>query len=770
MSSGTKQQAQAVILPRTLTLTVAQALQKNASLSTSDFVRVSDTAEAIQALTADQIAGLTNVDSFRAVGNTLALSAAQAIAMTSARVHPSSTITVSDSGGNIVAALGWLLDNIVNIGRINATDAKPLVLTAAQASALGARLSVDDIVNVVDTGANIAAGITALMALGARIDSLDASDGRLNLTARAAAHFRNRLSPDDTVNIIDEAGTGATGTTVPSAKTLTLTVAQALQRNASLASSDFVRISDTAEAIQALTPAQISNLTNVDSFHAVGDTLKLNALQAVVMTSVRMLASDKIVVSDSGSNINVNALLTGLQNNITNIDRIELTDTKPLVLTAAQARALGAKLSADGVVNVVDTGANIAAGLSALMAVGGRIAALDASDGTLNLTAQAGAYFGARLNAADNVKIVDGGAYISATVAKLAANIGNIDAIDATDVDPVKLTVAQKESITANKLTGNDTINIVDSSAAIVGAIKALIDDIGKIDGIDATDDGVIKLTVAQKNTITAARLASDDNIQIIDSGAAINANLAGLVKEIDKIDLIDATDATPIELTAAQFDIVTQSKLGPGDSLKISGVADGDKKTLTGFTGATFIGTIANATGKFEIIAGAGSQSIITAAGADTIAGGAGADVMTGGSGSDRFVFAAGTADTVAAAGSVAGVDRITDLVLNGNSGDQIDLTLSVGSVSAASVTGSVNEASFVANMNTLLSVPGTGFNTTAIGGVSAAIVVADSGTLSGRTYLAVDWNGDDRFTVEDFVIDITGVTLTTFNTGCFI
>jgi hypothetical protein len=209
---------------------------------------------------------------------------------------------------------------------------------------------------------------------------------------------------------------------------------------------------------------------------------------------------------------------------------------------------------------------------------------------------------------------------------------------------------------------------------------------------------------------------------------------------------------------------------LAAGDSLAISAVADGDTVTLAGFTGATFTGTITGTTGKFNISAGAGTQSITTAAGADTITGGTGADVMAGGTGADTFVFAAGTADTVAAAGSVAGIDQITDLVLNGAIADLIDLTVAVANV-GTTVTGSVSAATFVANMNTLLAVgAGAGFNSTTLGTITAAIVDVNAGDLTGKKYLAVDLDNSDTFTTADFVVEITGVTNTSFTTACFI
>lgn len=166
---------------------------------------------------------------------------------------------------------------------------------------------------------------------------------------------------------------------------------------------------------------------------------------------------------------------------------------------------------------------------------------------------------------------------------------------------------------------------------------------------------------------------------------------------------------------------------------------------------------TITSLDGNDTIYAQAGNDTISGGAGDDTIVGGTGIDTMSGGAGSDVFVFALN--DTVALFTSVVGIDRITDLSLNGASEDRIDLDIAVSSVND-SVSGSVSQATFIEDINTLLGAAS----------FSAIIVTVTGGDLNAHTYLAVDYNADNSFDSGDFVVDVTGVTLTSFTTATFI
>jgi Ca2+-binding RTX toxin-like protein len=160
-----------------------------------------------------------------------------------------------------------------------------------------------------------------------------------------------------------------------------------------------------------------------------------------------------------------------------------------------------------------------------------------------------------------------------------------------------------------------------------------------------------------------------------------------------------------------------------------------------------------------------AGSDTIDGGAGNDTITGGIGKDTITTGTGNDTIVFA--TADINDAPGN--GYDLYMDLVLNGASADKIDLPVVVANIGTA-VSGTINQSIFASSLNSLLSVPGAGFNTTQTGTVTAAIV-----TDGISKYLAVDKNANDQFDyasgTDDLLIALVGTsTVTSLTTGTFI
>jgi Ca2+-binding RTX toxin-like protein len=105
---------------------------------------------------------------------------------------------------------------------------------------------------------------------------------------------------------------------------------------------------------------------------------------------------------------------------------------------------------------------------------------------------------------------------------------------------------------------------------------------------------------------------------------------------------------------------------------------------------GSTATATVAGGDINFSITGGSGADSIISGSGVDTISGGSGADTIkgavgndsiTGGSGADTFVFEASA--------TVNGADTITDFTV-GSSGDVLDFSAFLASVSVENVTSS--------------------------------------------------------------------------------
>ena len=167
-----------------------------------------------------------------------------------------------------------------------------------------------------------------------------------------------------------------------------------------------------------------------------------------------------------------------------------------------------------------------------------------------------------------------------------------------------------------------------------------------------------------------------------------------------------------------------------------------------------------------FTLKGSAGVDTITGGAAADSITSGLGADVIAGGSGADTFVYTTATSSN---ATSAAQLDTISDLVLNGSSGDLFDFTLTgvltvATSVGGATVAASDTTAELEGLFNSATGTAGTLFT-----GVGAATALLVTNTDASKM-LVVDVDGDGSFTVADVAIIITGVTATSFTTACFV
>jgi len=309
---------------------------------------------------------------------------------------------------------------------------------------------------------------------------------------------------------------------------------------------------------------------------------------------------------------------------------------------------------------------------------------------------------------------------------------------------------------------GADTLTGGAGNDVFGATVSAEVGDV--IDGGDGVDAIAATATVS----LTAATVTGIEVVAVGDGfTATFNQNqvpttlvLSSLPTDTLKsgVIAINVSDAT---YSAAG---ITASAARIGSSGTLGVKLDVASPSAASLFGATITGTAHND----SITGGALTDVINGGAGADTITGGVNSDTMAGGAGADRFVFAAGVTDTVAAAASIAGVDRITDFTANAASADLIDLTATVAAV-GTSAAGSVTEATFVTDINTILTGAGVGFVTNATG-IDAAVVTANAGGLSGRVFLAVDLDANDTFTTADFIVEITGATLTSLTTATFV
>ena len=154
---------------------------------------------------------------------------------------------------------------------------------------------------------------------------------------------------------------------------------------------------------------------------------------------------------------------------------------------------------------------------------------------------------------------------------------------------------------------------------------------------------------------------------------------------------------------------------------------------------------------------------------GNDTIVGGEGADILSGGEGADKFVFSTLVTDATQELNNINNIDKIIDLSLNGLLVDKIDLDIKVLNVNTA-VNGKVDLSTFITDINKLVNVSKAGFNNEVQNDISSTLVYVNSGELTDKIYLLVDVDANNLFTKEDFVVDITGATITNFNTDIFV
>jgi Ca2+-binding RTX toxin-like protein len=305
----------------------------------------------------------------------------------------------------------------------------------------------------------------------------------------------------------------------------------------------------------------------------------------------------------------------------------------------------------------------------------------------------------------------------------------------------------------------NGTFNITTGAAADTLTGGAGSDVLNSGSGIDTITTGTGNDTVnagAGADTIVlGANLTASD---VIDGGA--DSDTVTLTGDYSAGITFGATTMTNVESmtlgTGFSYKFTTNdATVASGQTLTIDGSALASGNTLTWTGSAETNGTfnITGGAGNDVMVGGSGIDTLSGGAGNDTITGGAGADILSGSTGSDKFVY------TAVSNSASTNYDTISDIDF---SADTIDITGSVTGIDTAVTTGALNTASFDTDMATALSGK--------LGASHAVLFTADSGTLSGQTFLIVDSNGSASYTANsDLVINVTGWT-GTLATGDFV
>ncbi|MEC4766713.1 DUF4214 domain-containing protein [Halomonas sp. CUBES01] len=180
-----------------------------------------------------------------------------------------------------------------------------------------------------------------------------------------------------------------------------------------------------------------------------------------------------------------------------------------------------------------------------------------------------------------------------------------------------------------------------------------------------------------------------------------------------------------------------------------------------TGTHPLTFDGS-AETGGAFTVLGSAVDDHITGGARYNVITGYGGADTLVGGSGQNIFVY------NEASDSSAGSYDRIVNFSADTPDNNKINVRLVDFANDAETVenvnnqvSGSVDTETLVTDLNALLNVAGgAGYDTDQANDVSAALVEVNGGDLSGKKFLAIDVDGNDEFSADDLLIEITGIS----------
>lgn len=599
-----------------LTMRAAQALALKASglfLSSSDFTTLVDSASAIEALSATQMAQLASsgYKMFDSLDDVLTLTKAQADAAlggTGLSLSVGDDVVISDTA----QVLSGLVSTVIATYAAKGVDAiapqSELTLNVGQAAAFAESNIVfagPETVTLFDAGYHIAGLVSAaqIAALAAKgLDAIDSSTEELTLTR---ARF-------------DALGAVA------------------------LDMADEVTLLDTKDTIEALTDAQIGTLANagidvIAAYAAV--TFDVAKILSFADNQIRVYVAGPgwVTVKDTGANIA--ALSPDEIAELGPTGVIFLEPTSDLAMSANQAAALlasGSIVRNSSAFTLKDSGADIvtlkAPELARLAAVG--LDLIDAEDDVLVLDAATVAalpLYGVSLSNTDVVTLSDTGVALKRLAywqISEAAEMG-VAFINATD-DQIAFTIREYDALGQIVLNTDDKVSLTDTGASLaelaVDRLKAMVAK--GIDILDASDNS-ITFTAARLSAFTSIPVSFSpaDTVSLTDNGSTIGALAIGEIAAFAAkgLDMIDVSDDR-LAFTSAQLAALDKVDLAAGDVLTVTGTAVADY-----ITGKSAKDTLY---GLF------GNDRLSGALGDDRLYGGAGKDILTGNEGRDIFVF----------------------------------------------------------------------------------------------------------------------------------
>lgn len=629
------------------------------------------------------------------------------------------TLNVTSYNAGGVAITGNNVTGLTAINNINSTQA--VTLTNLQTKV--------DAVSLSNTSG--AAATTAITVLNSQLSGTeDALNVTLNgtltgTTLTAGSATAASTNGYESVNVVSQG----------SANTLTnLVLGNTVRANYNFSGDQNVSVTGLGANAVTINAAELTGNLAVGSVNAstsVINSIATNATGVNAITVTGGTGNDSVVISDLSDKYKIDGgegtdrvTFDGTANittspTITNVEELRFTDNT--VVAGVAGLGLGAGAVSANLVNVtgvqkflLDGSAKNNAGILTL-----NNSALATTGTTFQFTGNSGATSQNFNGVLFNPTGAGGGSdSVTVTVGNGGTAIGTGNNYT---VGALTLTGIENVAVTASDMTTGNNLNMSGFGTAI--------------QTFAATTAGNLNLT---DSALGAAGSITNANFSGV-SGAVTNGAGAALTIQ-------QAANAS-ITLAGSGNHIVT---LGAANAGNINAASATGNVTLTG---AAANDIITGGSGNDVLVGLGGNDTITGGAGNDNITGGAGADTLTGGTGSDIFVYTTATDSSgVAAATTLTanapGIDKIIDLDL---SADKLKVA-TVPTTVIANASGAISDATFVANVDTLL--------TTAAAN-DAQIVTANAGDLNGRSWLIQDIDGDGTFDVgTDIIIEITGFT----------
>ncbi len=412
------------------------------------------------------------------------------------------------------------------------------------------------------------------------------------------------------------------------------------------------------EKITIISDGAITTLTDVENYTAGDDS-----------TNART-----ITVSNAGANVTASSTTDAITFNLGTLTYTG-TITGDNTVDDALSLSTGANLSGGTITNVealtLTSGASITLSASQNQNFTGTITAAGTGVSGEKITTSGDGAVTALSNIetyelgddTTNARTLTTGSTALNLIANNATDTVTINATALAQNTELTIAAASTSALVVTSLVGDMVASNLSGTLAVTTA-NAADNGISITTGTAATSVNVAAGAASDTVSINAAALTNNIGLTITSGGAAAGTvNITNLSGDMTVSNPTSGTIGVTVTDNAVDDGIAIAAGAA---NLAISGVADGDTVTITGFTGTTLSGAIANTTGKFNITTGTSTSSITTGAGDDTFTFVAGtgltsADTVNGGTGTDTVALTSNTAIAATNFNSVSNIEVIT-------------------------------------------------------------------------------------------------------------